>query len=559
MDIIFAAPIPLTPDTPIQVPDGAPQRPALNIALPKFNPPLQKRAHGVDVKPKNSWESCIEFANRYVGDVGLWKDEIDKLLIFAGLFSAVVASFAVESYHALQQDPADTTVLLLKSLLVLQLNATNPQPNLPIDLDPQVPISSAAKRIGIYNFLSLILSLSVVMGGILCLQWIREYSRSHVGSQREQLGAYYMRHEGLEKWHVFKILTMLPFILLLSLLLFFAGLIELLVEVDVTCAIISAVFIGIASLFLLITTLLPTVQAFFIRRFYSQCPYKSPQALIFYHLIKFIINLSTCWTRKQNNTSGADIGALKLRDWLDYDLRVYSYLKHSGVLGIGWGLHWLGRIYMQSEGLAKALYESIQDASTHNELRDILSKVDTPRYDTIVRSSTLLSSRENQDQLKNKLTVFQTLAHLADKTEQGRHSTALLEERVKLFLEIHKLVDPAFDQPHTAVRLSWLQNVDCPLASSYDWENKFLNDAREAVVCCILRMLKAGVACNRSHLSAVEGIVGSTSHLDLEDIQKTMEDLETTTINPEFKRAVRNVISHIENILTFKNHPGQAL
>ncbi|KAF8147823.1 hypothetical protein B0H34DRAFT_617375, partial [Crassisporium funariophilum] len=42
-----------------------------------------------------------------------WKDEVQNLLIFAGLFSAVITGFSVESYKSLKADPNDTAVIIL--------------------------------------------------------------------------------------------------------------------------------------------------------------------------------------------------------------------------------------------------------------------------------------------------------------------------------------------------------------------------------------------------------------------------------------------------------------
>ncbi|KAF8188633.1 hypothetical protein BJ912DRAFT_851078, partial [Pholiota molesta] len=39
-----------------------------------------------------------------------WKDEVSALLIFAGLFSAVVTAFVIESYKFLQPGPNDAVV-----------------------------------------------------------------------------------------------------------------------------------------------------------------------------------------------------------------------------------------------------------------------------------------------------------------------------------------------------------------------------------------------------------------------------------------------------------------
>ncbi|KAJ3498889.1 hypothetical protein NMY22_g19560 [Coprinellus aureogranulatus] len=37
----------------------------------------------------------------------VWKDEVSNILIFAGLFSAVVTAFIIESYKSLRKDPVE--------------------------------------------------------------------------------------------------------------------------------------------------------------------------------------------------------------------------------------------------------------------------------------------------------------------------------------------------------------------------------------------------------------------------------------------------------------------
>ncbi|KXN91221.1 hypothetical protein AN958_01919 [Leucoagaricus sp. SymC.cos] len=464
------------------------------------------------------------YAKEHVnGEVEVWKDELDKLFLFATFFAGVVGAFALDSYHSVKQDPAERTVLLLRSILALQLNATNPQPNLPPGLDPSlipitaadphVPISASDKRINIYNFLSLILSLSVVMAGILCLQWLREYNQDPSGipgPRREHLGIRYMRREGMKKWGVFKILKTLPLILLLALLFFFTSIIELLLQVDKAATIVASVAIGITSFFMWITTLLPTVQGLVVEFFpnlrFPECPYKSPQTWIFlrlftpsicylaraifkqikpllppiHHLvlaiseqIKSLLSLIRRLTQaisKQlveplvppirhltraiserikplapqgdtNDSHDAPTGSsLHLQNWSSYDWLVYSHHTQQSPGGIYtpvFGLHWIGRMYLQEKQLAEALFQCIrtQDETMHASLRDVLAeKGDMHRKKSVdeawkwcakkiqsVEDKTHGLSEEDArgfkeaEAHKSDVVVFQTSAHLAEK------------------------------------------------------------------------------------------------------------------------------------------------
>ncbi|KAF9257480.1 hypothetical protein L218DRAFT_879369, partial [Marasmius fiardii PR-910] len=51
-----------------------------------------------------------------------YKEDIVTLLVFGGLFSAVVTPFTIESYQWLQEDPADTSAALLNSTVNLLMH-----------------------------------------------------------------------------------------------------------------------------------------------------------------------------------------------------------------------------------------------------------------------------------------------------------------------------------------------------------------------------------------------------------------------------------------------------
>ncbi|KAJ3557938.1 hypothetical protein NP233_g11612 [Leucocoprinus birnbaumii] len=496
------------------------------------------------------WETCLNDAKRYLaGDIEMWKDGVQNLLIFAGLFSGVVTAFSIESYHSLRADPAEKTVLLLRALLEVQYNATRPQPNIaPINFDPQIPITAAARRIGIYNFLSLTLSLIDVMIGILCLQWLREYGRipdGMPGSRRDELAIYFMRYKGMEKWQVFTILTLLPLILLFSLLLFFAGIIELLLDIDAEdCASVASVFIGFATAFMLITTLLPTFQSFFSRslsrRHVAQCPYKSPQARIAYRLVRALWRfgnyLASKWRRGSNLEHDAHKPSLGgTQSWSDFDWLLYNELKASQDVNLGWGLHWIGRRYMQSEGFAEAFYQCIRDATIHHNLWGILSERDPRRWEVMEKALSWRAvgadALQVEDKYKRDMTIFQTLAHM---TERDQPSTACLDKRVKLFLKIKRLRPDG--------------EVDCPVASSFDWENLISDETRQSVLEVLIKTLQQGRECNATHISAIDRIIAlkRTPIAKLNSIQEALEGWKPKEISLQVDKMT--LLNHIRTL-----------
>ncbi|PFH47361.1 hypothetical protein AMATHDRAFT_87764 [Amanita thiersii Skay4041] len=217
-----------------------------------------------------------------------WRDEIEKLLIFAGLFSATVTAFLVQSYRWLQEDHTETTALLLAHIslqlnnLVANTNATSPPM---MAHSPFVPTEQSI-RINVFWFLSLVLCLSAVVLGILCCQWLREYSSDFDLSTEHAITNRQMHMEGLFKWKVPEIISSLPVMLQLSVLLFFAGILDLLWSLHHVVAATITIIMGLTSIIVIFTTVAPVVQILYERSpSIYQCPYKSPQSFLVFKLV----------------------------------------------------------------------------------------------------------------------------------------------------------------------------------------------------------------------------------------------------------------------------------
>ncbi|KAJ7137480.1 hypothetical protein C8R43DRAFT_854146, partial [Mycena crocata] len=63
------------------------------------------------------WAIYVSEAEKYdKGLVESWKSDMEGILIFAGLFSASLTAFLIESYKTLVPDPTDKTVDLLAQI-----------------------------------------------------------------------------------------------------------------------------------------------------------------------------------------------------------------------------------------------------------------------------------------------------------------------------------------------------------------------------------------------------------------------------------------------------------
>ncbi|GJE95347.1 hypothetical protein PsYK624_115310 [Phanerochaete sordida] len=184
-------------------------------------------AVAADTNPSNLWQRMVKTVRdvdtRKVMDT---KEDIDTLLVFAGLFSAVVTTFVVDSYASLQPDSTDELVFLMRHSLAQNYTLVDGtlRPVAPFPVDPPFEVPVWALRVNGLWFASLIVSLSTASFGMLVKQWLTEYLAMEWISPEEQLRARQYRHPGLNSWRVFEIAATLPLLLHLSLGLFFLGL-----------------------------------------------------------------------------------------------------------------------------------------------------------------------------------------------------------------------------------------------------------------------------------------------------------------------------------------------
>jgi hypothetical protein len=218
----------------------------------------------------------------------------------AGLFSAVVTAFVLESYKSLQPDPNDTIINLLSQIA----NGPNITSSFHVSTRSAIPLvssfvqSPSSVRINVFWFISLILSLTTVLVGTIAIQWLREHQSYPGVSPKETLAILHMRSESLEAWYVPQIFSTLPLLLQGALVLFFAGLIDFTLPLGTKLTAPVACIIGLILLFLAATTALPAFQSLFLFSGHfsrdavpTPCAFKSPQSQVFRTLFGFFLHL----------------------------------------------------------------------------------------------------------------------------------------------------------------------------------------------------------------------------------------------------------------------------
>ncbi|KAJ3555806.1 hypothetical protein NM688_g2371 [Phlebia brevispora] len=197
-------------------------------------------------------------------------DDIDTLLVFAGLYSAILTAFLIESYKALQEDPQDTMVQLLRNMSTQSYVVNGQFLNSTSSTCASQPFQAPtwAVRVNVCWFSSLVLSLSTASYGILVKQWLREYLAMDRTSHQERIRIRHYRHQGVEDWRLFDIAAVLPFIIQISLSLFFVGLCFFTASVHSSIGTTSVVLVSAWAAFIVFAILAPL--------FSPRCPFKTP-------------------------------------------------------------------------------------------------------------------------------------------------------------------------------------------------------------------------------------------------------------------------------------------
>ncbi|KAJ7150302.1 hypothetical protein C8R46DRAFT_1124555 [Mycena filopes] len=267
------------------------------MANVETNPKVKQRD---DDPSENFWSVYMNQVEKHNAVlVECWKADMNSILIFAGLFSGSLTTFIVESYGTLSPaapDPSQAALVLALQLLASQSHGANytlPAPLLAPHTTPFVPPTSALICNTLW-FLSLGFSLACALSATLVDQWARNYilateSRPAL-HKRARISAYLNR--GLRRFQMNTVVELIPTLLHISLLLFFAGLVEFMRPIN---AVISNLMLGMllfcGSLYLLVT---------FLPIFYSNCPYHTPLSNPWWRILRAV---GVCGRRNHAGTA----------------------------------------------------------------------------------------------------------------------------------------------------------------------------------------------------------------------------------------------------------------
>ncbi|KAJ7138577.1 hypothetical protein C8R46DRAFT_969345, partial [Mycena filopes] len=216
------------------------------------------------------WTVYISEAEKYdKALVESWKSDMEGMLIFAGLFSASLTAFLIESYKTLNSDPQETTTRLLAQIsaqLAASANGTTWEMSPPAAFTP----SASAVTCNLLWFISLGLSLACALIATLLEQWARDFiHRSEIRSApliRARIFSFL--YYGLKRFNMHMVVEIIPLLLHTALLFFFAGLVAFLLPVNLLMAMVAATMLAVIITVYSILTILPLLHL--------DTPYRTP-------------------------------------------------------------------------------------------------------------------------------------------------------------------------------------------------------------------------------------------------------------------------------------------
>ncbi|SJL03775.1 uncharacterized protein ARMOST_07132 [Armillaria ostoyae] len=262
-----------------------------------------------------------------------WRDALDVLLVFAGLFSAVVSTFVAQTSQSLQVDYGQVTATLLIELIDVQRSVANgslvndiPRSDLTFH-----PSTSDSWVNGLW-FTSLSLSLSTALFAVLTKQWIHQYMSVPSGTPRDRCRLRQFRYMGLQRWGVDLIIGLLPVLMSASLAVFLVGLVLFIIPLRVSIASVVGSVTFIAFSAYLITNFLPIL--------YPSCPYKTPLSQYIFPLYTYITHdISFKWifrlVSKHQSASASEKPAIRVLK--DAEIAaVKRYADETDVHALSW-------------------------------------------------------------------------------------------------------------------------------------------------------------------------------------------------------------------------------
>ncbi|KAH9074942.1 hypothetical protein EDB83DRAFT_2354291 [Lactarius deliciosus] len=205
------------------------------------------------------WSMCLTEAEKKDKEmVEMWKGEADTILIFSGLFTAVITVSIIESYKWLSPDPGDDTVDLLKQMSQQFFNASN---GIPVQEIVQKPFkrTGSVVLVNVTWLCSVGLCFACSIAASMAQQCARRYLLLTQGRgtpyERAQLRMFMFI--GLGTFRMNRIFQFLAMVLHISILLYCVGLIGFIFRIYKTVGLLAIAALALAIVLYAIFTAIP--------------------------------------------------------------------------------------------------------------------------------------------------------------------------------------------------------------------------------------------------------------------------------------------------------------
>ncbi|KAF6764919.1 armadillo-type protein [Ephemerocybe angulata] len=157
------------------------------------------------------WHVYLEDAEKEAREQAeLWRTGLESLLIFAGLFAAVVASFLIDSKKDLQSDS--------EQRMLYDIRASTR----PVGVAYQVPTYTDTVN-GLW-VISLYLTLFSAIMGVLAKAWIAKYIPATTRHEASDAASRFMLDQQARSWYIQEVITLVPLLVQIATFLFLIGL-----------------------------------------------------------------------------------------------------------------------------------------------------------------------------------------------------------------------------------------------------------------------------------------------------------------------------------------------
>ncbi|KAI9443588.1 hypothetical protein H4582DRAFT_1208323 [Lactarius indigo] len=224
-----------------------------------------------DERATKFWSVYVEEAESHdKALIGTWKDDMEGIIIFAGLYSS--------AYYSQQ-----SVVLLAQISAQLAVSGSPPPATISLPTPfPDFHVTPSDVRVNVFWFMSLVFSLTAALAATIVQQWVRDYmhvfQRYNHPLKRARMRQFL--YEGAEKWYMPVVVDAVPALIHISLFLFFIGLADYLFSINTATATTTTIMIAICATLYLWCIIAPVYDA--------QSPYQSPLSGIFWLLFRVI-------------------------------------------------------------------------------------------------------------------------------------------------------------------------------------------------------------------------------------------------------------------------------